>query len=197
MGVAMDPMDPDSFWSIPRRGFFDTNVVNLTLDYGEYIHENVPLPEDLHPTVRQEVEALAGIFATGQRAFWQFAISPLTWQEVNATNDPTRRRNLKQWFAELWHCWRGIVTAMDNLPSFIEAEETRIQLLSSGILDVLPDVADRILICDAVVYRCDCFCTFDKRTILRHRERLKVIPIEILTPSEWWAKIRPWAAIWL
>jgi hypothetical protein len=77
---------------------------------------------------------------------------------------------------------------MNNLPSFIEAEETRIQILSSGILDVLPDVADRVLLCDAVVYRCDCFCTFDKKTILKHREILKALPVEIMTPSEWWEK---------
>jgi hypothetical protein len=63
-------MDTDSFWLIPRRAFFNTNVVNLTLDYGEYIHENIPLPKDINSCVRREIEALAGIFDTGQRAFF-------------------------------------------------------------------------------------------------------------------------------
>lgn len=114
-------MNPDSFFAIPRRAFLDTNVVNLTLDHGEYIHENIPLPVDLHPNVRSEVEALGGIFDTGQRAFWQFAISPLTYQEVSATTNPIRRANLESWFAELWHCWRAIVHEMDITPSGIEA----------------------------------------------------------------------------
>lgn len=82
------------------------------------------------------------------------------------------------------------------MPSFIEAEDTRVGLLSSGILDVLPDVADRVLLTDAIVYRCDCFCTFDKRTVLKHRDKLGKLPIQILTPSEWWAQIHPWASLW-
>lgn len=189
-------MDTDSFFSICRRAFLDTNVVNLILDHGEFIHENTPLSSHVHPNVQREVKSLAGIFDTGQRAFWQFAISPLTYQEVSATNDPTRRANLESWFADLWHYWREIVRAMDNLPSFIEAEETRVGLLSSGIMDVLPDVSDRVLLADAIVYRCDCFCTFDKRTILKHRDKLRDLPIKILTPSEWWAQIKPWASLW-
>ena len=86
---------------------------------------------------------------------------------------------------------------MDNLPSFFEAEETRLKLLTSGVLDILPDVADRLLICDAVVYNCDCFCTCDRRTILKHRDALTDLPIKIITPAEWWSEIKPWAAIWL
>ena len=117
-------------------------------------------------------------------------------REVSATTDPSRRASLESWFAELWYCWGEIVQAMDNLPSFIEAEDVRVGLLSSGILDVLPDVHDRVLLTDAVVYRCDCFCTFDNRTILKHRNALRRLPIEILTPTEWWQKIRPWASIW-
>lgn len=144
-------MDPDSFFSIPRRAFLDTNVVNMVLDYGEFIHENVPLPPGLRPKRQREIESLAGIFDTGQRASWQFAVSPLTYQEVNATSDPTRRASLETWFAELWYCWRNIVTKMDNLPSFIEAEEIRVGLLSSGVLGILPDVHDRVLLVDAVV----------------------------------------------
>ena len=189
-------MDPDSFFAIPRRAFLDTNVVNLILDYGEYVHENMPLRADLNLNLRREVEALGGIFDTGQRAFWQFVISPLTYQELSATANPTRRANLESWFAELWHCWREIVRVMENLPTFIEAEHTRVGLLSSGILDVLPDVADRVLLTDAIVYRCDCFCTFDKRTVLKHRDKLGELPIQILTPSEWWAQIKPWASSW-
>lgn len=189
-------MSTDSFFAIPRRAFLDTNVVNKILDHGDFVHENVPLPPEICPNDQLELESLAGIFDTGQRAFWQFAISPLTYQEVSATSNPTRRANLESWFAELWHCWRETVRAMDNLPSFVEAEDIRVKLLSSGMLDVLPDVNDRVLISDAIVYRCDCFCTLDKKTILKHRGALRELPIEILTPSEWWAQIKPWASLW-
>ena len=190
-------MDTDSFYQIPRRAFLDTNVVNLVLDYGDQIHDNVPIPEGCDDRTRESVEGLCGIFDTGQRASWQFAISPLTYREVSATSDPLRRYHLESWFAELWPYWREMITAMDNLPSFFEAEETRLRLLSSGVLEVLPDIADRLLICDAIVYKCDAFCTCDNRTILKRREKLTDLPIKIITPAEWWAEIKPWASIWL
>ena len=68
--------------------------------------------------------------------------------------------------------------------------------LASGFLALLPDVADRVLICDALVYRCDLFCTKDWGTILKYRTELEGLPIEIVTPTEWWEKIRPHAALW-
>jgi len=190
-------METNSFFSIPRRVFFDTSVINLALDYGEQIHNGGEIPEGLSLRVQRDIEALIGIFATGQRAFWQFAISPQTYREVTKTNDFNRSHQLECWFFELWYCWREIVTAMDNLPSFIEAEEVRIGLLASGSLDVLPQLEDRILLCDAVVYRCDAFCTRDWQTILKYRDSLKEIPLKIITPTEWWEEISPWAATWL
>jgi hypothetical protein len=68
---------------------------------------------------------------------------------------------------------------------FIETENTHVELLASGALDILPDLEDRSLVCDAIVYRCDCFCTRDWKTILKHRDELKGLPIEIVTPTEW------------
>jgi len=190
-------METDSFYSIPRRVFLDTSVVNLALDYGEQIHNGCEIPEGLSVRVQRDVEALKGIFTTGERAFWQLAISPQTYREVTNTNDSGRVHQLERWFFELWHCWREIVTAMDNLPSFIEAEETRISLLASGRLEALPQLSDRILLCDAVVYRCDAFCTRDWQTILKHRDSLKDIPLRLITPTEWWEEILPWAATWI
>jgi hypothetical protein len=170
--------------------------VNLALDYGDQIHNGEDIPEGIPRRLRKDVDALIGVFATGQRAFWQMAVSPQTYREVTNTDDPHRRHYLEGWFAELWHCWREILVAMDNLPTFIEAEETRWSLLACGLLEVLPDPEDRVLICDAIVYRCDAFCTRDWRTILKHREALSELPLKILTPSEWWQEIKPWAAIW-
>ncbi len=181
---------------VPGRVFLDTCVVNLVLDYGEQVHEGVPVPEDLSVRLKSDVEALRSIFATGQRASWQLAISPYTYREVTATVDGRQAHQLEQWFFEIWHYWREFLHSDADLPSFSEAEEARLELLSSGVLDVLPDVADRVLICDAVVYRCDAFCTRDWSTILRFRDKLRDVPLNIITPAEWWAKIKPLAALW-
>lgn len=190
-------MDNESYHTVYRRVFLDTSVVNLALDYGDVIHDGCEIPDTISSRMRDNIEALRGIFGTGQRAFWQFAISPLTYREVRATKDPERCHYLISWFFELWHYWRELVRTMDNLPGLMEAEETRISMMSSSILNILPDLSDRLLICDAIIYNCDCFCTVDWKSILIHREKLMDLPLKIVTPLEWWEKIKPWANIWL
>lgn len=190
-------MDTDSFFQIPRRVFLDTNIVNFTLDFGDQIHECADIPDDIDDRTRENIQGLCGIFDTGQRAFWQFAISSLTYREIIATRNLKRRHHLESWFVELWNHWNEMVNSMDNLPSFFEANETRLNIISSGLLDILPDDADRLLICDAIIYNCDCFCTCDYHTIIKYRDSLSDLPLKILTPAEWWKEIKPWAATWL
>lgn len=190
-------METSSFEGIPRRVFLDTCVVNLALDYGEQLHNGMPIPESVSPRMKNDIEALCGIFDTGQRAFWEFAISPYTYREVTATKDGVRAHELEQWLFEIWHYWREFLHSSQDLPTFSESEELRLLVLSSGTLDILPDFADRALICDALAYRCDAFCTRDYSTILKFRERIEELPLRIITPHEWWIQIKPWAHIWV
>lgn len=190
-------IDTDSFFEIPRRAFLDTNVVNITLDHSDQIHDHQPLPECLSANRRSDVEALCGIFDTGQRAGWEFVVSPLTYQEVSSTANPIRRDNLESWFAELWYCWSESVSRNNQMPSILEIEQSRLEIMQSGVLRALPDSEDRLLIADAIAYRCDCFCTCDYRTVINHRDELAELPIQILTPTEWWRIILPWAPTWL
>ena len=190
-GIHMDLKD------IPGRAFLDTSVVNFVLDHGEQIHDGAELPRNISKRAAHDIEALRYIFLTGQRASWQFSVSPYTYKEVICTRNPSRRYFLENWFFEIWHYWREIIEQNNDLPSFIEAEKVRIELLASGFLDILPDIEDRLLICDAIVYRCDCFCTRDWNTILRHRDALQNLPIKIITPSEWWRLIEPYSGLWV
>ena len=176
---------------IPGRVFLDTCVVNFMLDYGEQIHDGAPVPVGADERTVRDIEALYNIMLVGQRAMWQLAISPHTYQEIAATKTARRRAYLETWFNDLWQHWLNIIHEDDDLPSFIEAEDTRIRLLASGNLNVLLDVMDRILVCDATVYRCELFCTRDRATILKHRADLKWLPLDIVTPAEWWTKIHP------
>lgn len=180
---------------IPGRVFLDTCIVNFMLDHGEQIHDGASLSLVAANDVA-DVEALRHLMAVGQRAMWQLAISPFTYSEIARTRSEGRRRDLHTWFQELWQYWRSTVESNSDLPSFIEAEEIRVRMLTSDYLTCLPDVADRVLLSDALVYRCDLFCTRDRRTILKHRADLHELPIEIVSPTEWWARIRPYAAMW-
>lgn len=182
---------------IPGRVFLDTNVLNFILHYGEQIHDGAEPPTDTSDRVRDDIDALYNIFLTGRRASWQLAISPYTYSELIRTRAFAHRRQLTLWFEDLSASWISIIHENDDLPSFIEGEDTRVHLLSSPAFNCLPDISDRALICDAIVYRCELFCTRDWSTILKHRSKLKELPIEIVTPAEWWAKIRPHSALWM
>jgi hypothetical protein len=181
--------------NVPGRVFLDTCVVNFMLEFGEQIHNGADLPSGRTREVA-DIEALRDLWVVGQRAMWQFAISPYTYSEIARTKDEEKLRQLHLWFQELWQYWRSTIEQASDLPSFIEAEDIRVSTLISGYLLCLPDVADRFLICDALVYRCDLFCTRDWTTVLKHRSELSGLPIEIVTPSEWWAKVRPYAGLW-
>ena len=172
-------------------------MVNFMLDHGEQIYDGGSIPADANQRVARDIEAMSDIMFVGKRAMWQLAISPHTYQEIAATRDGGRRHRLDYWFEDLWQYWLGIIHENDDLPSFVEAEDTRLRLLGSGILDVLSDMADRVLVCDAVVYRCDVFCTRDWATILKHRDHLSELPLRIVTPVEWWSSIQPYARLWV
>lgn len=182
-------VDVDSFWRIPSRVFLDTCVVNMMLDYGDQLHGGEEIPAGLSPDRARELEALCGICDTGSRAMWRFTTSEGTFRELNATKRDDRRNDLLRWFAELWDYQSEFSRPEELSPS----RQSELQ----ATLQVLPDIADRDLILDAVRDNCQAFCTIDRRTIIRHREHLRTIPLRVLTPSEWWAEIKPWAALWL
>lgn len=180
---------------VPMRVFLDTSVLNFILDHGECIFDGINPPDDLPSRAARDIEALRRIFATGGRAFWQLAVSPWTYVEIAGTQDIARRAYVENWFFEVWNEWQFTLANDQTLPALYEAESERIQWLSYGGLDALPDLEDRVLLCDALTYRCDCFCTRDWKTILKHRDSV-VATVEIVTPHEWWMKIRPYASLW-
>ena len=180
---------------LPGRIFLDTSVVNFILEYAEQIHDGADNPPGLGQRKVQDIDALYNIFLTGRRADWQLAVSPFTYYEIAHTADPTKQRELARWFVEPWDHWVGIVEDDDSLPTFVEGERIRASILTGHALDVLPDMNDRILLVDALVYRCDCFCTRDWTTILSNRDKLDQVRTLIATPSELWARIRPYAGL--
>jgi hypothetical protein len=185
----------DKLIDIPGRFLFDTNVVNLVLDFGEFIVDGGEFPDDQPPALTADLIALKGIFSTGQRAAWQIAISPITYAEIARTAGDLRRRSLNNWFNELWLYWREIFNE-EGLSDDAATSSER-QILQSGSLATLPDDADCALIAHAIAYECDAFCTRDQKTILRHRHKLVGLPLKIVSPAELWLEIKPYAAMWM
>jgi hypothetical protein len=143
-----------------------------------------------------DVDAFRNIFLTGQRATWEIAISPFTYSEIIHTRHLQKLHDLTNWFEDVWSYWFNILQEDNNLPSPLVAEKLQREIFSSRVLDVFPDPADRKLLCDAIIYRCDFFCTRDWKTILKYRDRLHSSPINIISPKEWWNRISPYASLW-
>ena len=183
---------------LPGRIFLDTCVINFILDYAAQIHDGAEVPDGTTERSARDIAALRNIFQVGERAHWQLAVSLHTYQEVLGTVNPRRQRNLDRWFRDVWQYWLDIIDENNDLPTFIQAEHMRVDLLASKTLDALPDLADRVLICDAVVYKCDLFCTRDWTTILRHRPQVVGrLPFDIVSPVEWWTRIQPYSGLFI
>lgn len=169
------------FESIPRRVFLDTNVINLLVKYAGQVFEQSPMPKDMDETRAQDVEALMHVFYVGARAMWGLVASRKTLEEVRRTPDPEGRERLLDYAVEL-------IAALDD--DGVLPETSR----STSLL-VLPDPSDRLLVANAISNGCDAFCTCDRRTIIKHRDKLLDVPIRILTPLEWWRCVRPWGGL--
>lgn len=182
--------------AFPTRILLDTNVVNFTMDWGEVIFDGGEIPNTLSNRDLRDIVALQGIFATGQRAAWQLAVSPRTFEEIGRTADSGRRASLSGWFNEIWLYWREVFR-QENLSDFDAASLAR-RLSSSKCLAAFPDEPDRELIAHAIAYGCNTFCTRDYRSILRHRNKAgSDLSLQFITPAEWWSELAPYCARWI
>ncbi len=175
------------FESIPRRVFLDTNVVNLLVKHSEQVFEQATIPSHLDKTTAHDTEALMHVFHVGARANWDILASRKTLDEIGQTPDSDTRDELLDYAVQL-------VELPEENSAFAATFGRR--LVDAPFVSALPDRADRELIGNAIGFGCDVFCTCDRRTIVRKRERLPQLPLRILTPIEWWAHIKPWAGLW-
>jgi len=160
------------------------------MDYGEQIHDGVRIRGSASPWVRRDIEALRDVWLTGQRANWRITILPRTIAEVQATRDLERLHALMNWTSELW-------AYSEECALSSEAHEETVHYRTMATLSILPDMADRQLVKEAVVSGCDAFCTRDWNTILRHRDSLTDVPLSFISPHEWRQTIVPYAALFI
>ncbi|WP_347269999.1 hypothetical protein [Rhizorhabdus histidinilytica] len=175
------------FEEIPARVFLDTNVVNALVKFSSTIFEQQSLPDGLHQTAARDVQALMHVFRIGSRAHWNLVASHKTLEEIDRTPVKPLRYILTDY---------AIQIVETGTPAARHANELARRITGSTFFNVLPDHADRELLAHAIGLNCDVFCTSDRSTIVRYRDRLPKLPLRIMTPIEWWHHIRPWAALW-
>ena len=176
------------FKAVPLRIFLDTSVINTLTKYSSQIFDGEPIPVEVDETLAVDIEALMYVFYVGGRAPWDILCSPKTLEELAATNDSEFRRDSMEY---------GVLLTQNLVPEDLEfATDFGRRLRDSHFVSALPDVGDRDLIAHAIGLTCDVFCTRDRKTILKKRDRLPPLPLRILSPAEWWAHVKPWAALW-
>jgi hypothetical protein len=150
-----------------------------------------PPPGDLESTLHEDIESLMHVFNVGKHAGWDILTSDLAIKELSQTRDSELRTDLLDYGI-------GLVPRNDLDGSYDHnyANDLARRLRDSHFMVHLPDINDRDLISHAIASGCDVFCTRDRRTIHEKRDTLQALPIRILTPSEWWQQIRPWARLW-
>ena len=165
--------------------FLDTCIVrylatfpNMFFDGGPDAEEQARLAR-LSPTHSGDIEILRVLVNMWEReAPHDIVITPCVVREL-----PDRARTygsqLLEWASEMG-CIQspGPHTFLDGYASFLD-----------------PD--DRHLYLEANANGCDAFLTTDYRTIVQRRHLIPRSMTQVLTPSEWWAKMKPWYALFV
>jgi hypothetical protein len=176
------------FEQIPKDVFLDTSVINLLVKHSETVFEQAAIPDGLPETRAHDIEALMHVFHVGVRASWTIRASSRSIAELEDTPDPDLREDLLDY---------GIALVEHANPDRQHAESLGRRLINAPFMTALRDEPDRELIGNAIGFGCDAFCTADRRSIVRKRERLKLLPLRIITPVEWWAHVKPWGRLWV
>jgi hypothetical protein len=171
---------------VPRRIFLDTNIVNLMIKQRESVFEEAPIADSLEHEAALDTEALMHVCSFGIRAPWTMVACTKSLEELAAEAGIAGVGDLLDYALE-------VVTDCGEDATY--AAELGRRIADSELLAALPDRNDRELLGNAIGLHCDAFCTRDHRTIIRKRELLPDLPIQIVTPREWWSHVKPWGAL--
>lgn len=167
-------------------------MLQLVHDYGEFVWDWAPISPGSPILSRvggvDVLSVIRNIFSVTQRAYdWQFIISDASQKEVNARGNAS----YSSWVEEVRANSDYLLQIEEQAyPTHRHAELVlewkRIGYLGDG---------DRQLLADALRFGCDAFLTDDRRLARNAAHIKKQIEIEVMTPEEYWERLRPWAAL--
>ena len=185
-----------SILNLPRRVLLDASTINFILDFGEQILDEMSIPDNLHEDFSNEIEALQLFFLAGERASWQVVVTQRVYKKVLGTKDLTRQFFIDNWLNHIKRDWMRTVKANCYLPSLVEAENIRAELYASDLSTKCPDPDGRLVIVEAVVNRCELICARSNTELFAIRDRIESLPVRVVTPTQLWERISPYAHIW-
>jgi hypothetical protein len=180
-----------AFESLPRRIFLDSCTAQTLRRYGGYIYEGEPIDtEDRINKITNgiaNVEALRAIFQISERALFEWIVSRGSMEEAQAKRDGGHM----QWLWDIADHSEACLES-DGPTAESEALGERLSEPKFGYLSF----ADRRLIREAVILRCEAFLTVERRLPNNAAHIERELGIRILTPIQHWQALRPWAALW-
>jgi hypothetical protein len=187
LGGILVGLDPSR---IPVRTYLDTSVLQTLHTYSEFVYENVELDADdrIHhnPQGVGNLEALRAIMQVQTRAQFQFIVSDSALQEV-----ANRQR------ADYLYYALDVRQYSDDLLD--ELGEVAVPglaaLLDHKALGFLGS-SDRQLLKEAVALGCDAFMTMENRLPRNSDAIHRVVGIRVLSPTGFWERLQPFAALW-
>jgi hypothetical protein len=170
--------------------FLDSTTLQILLNYGEFLYENVPVDEadriSENPHGMSNLNALRDILHVNERAHFQFALSSNSLAEVRRKNDPPYLR----WAYDVLDHWEvcieesGLGYGSVEVANLLDGNE--FGYLGSG---------DRLLIKDAILLGCDGFLTFENRLPRNAAHLERRTGLRVFTPTSMWRLLQPWAAL--
>ena len=164
--------------------FLDTCIVRYLASFPSYFYENGADEHEIeriraipNPSLQDDIFVLKALPDLFQRGFPHEIV---VTSDVIAELPPAARTygdELLNWCRE-----------MKFLNEYVPRN------FFTSIADIL-DSSDRRLYLQAAALGCDTFLTTDYKTIVSRRDRLPRHFARVLTPSEWWQEMRPWAGL--
>jgi hypothetical protein len=187
-----------SFEDLPRRLFLDSSTLQRLESYGEYIYDGGSIEEHDRiwsiPCGFDNIEALRQIMFVGQRACFELVLSTNSFREVE---DSGRVSYLSRAYEVLGY-WQGLLRnyAEHGVAPFSGRGEKLAQKLETPAFGYL-STKDALLIRDALLLECDAFITMDNKLAKNSGHIERELGLKILSPSDYWELLVPWAALYV
>ena len=177
--------------ALPRRIFLDSCTAQTLRDYSAYIFEGEPIPQSDRifrvPEGIEKVRALREIFLINERAHFEWIVSHASMMEADGKGD----RGHLHWVWDIAH-HSAVCLALEGAT---KESRARAALLHASVFGYL-GAKDRLLLADAVTFRCEAFLTMERRLPRNAAHIERELGLRILTPITHWQLLCPWAALW-
>jgi hypothetical protein len=145
--------------NLPNRIFLDTNVINLIVEHSDFVFEEMNLDERLNDRLYHDLLGIRQIFRYANHNTIEIVVSETSFAETRETKDAAKRRKLEIYCNDIFQSFQSLVED-DFTKHSIQKKYLQEYLIERGF-NKLIDANDRSLIIEALIYKCDVFCTRD------------------------------------